>query len=171
VSELNPSKNQHAWNITRIAEAFRLSRDTVRKRLREAGVQPALIHRNSPLYELADAGPALFTASIAAGGYGGYETPDNMPPKERKDWFDSENSRLKYEKEKRQLVPDDEVAREMSSLIKSVINPIDGMTDTLERKADLTPKQAEIVQREMDAIREQMYIALIEFDDVDEVGE
>ncbi len=168
MSDANQSKNQNAWNITRIAEAFRLSRDTVRKRLREAGVQPATTQRNSPLYELAEVGPALFASTIGSGECGGYASPDQMSPKERKDWFDSENSRLKYEKEKKQLVPDDEVAREMSALIKAVINPIDGMTDTLERKADLTPKQAEIVQREMDAIREQMYLAAIEYDDVEE---
>lgn len=161
--------DQYAWNITRIAEAFCLSRDTVRKRLKAAGVTPASIERNAPLYKLSDVAPALFGATSTGGGdFGGYGSPDGMPPKERKDWFDSENSRLKYERELRTLCPEDEVAREMSALIKSVINPIDGIIDTLERKADLSPRQAAIIQAEMDAIREQMYFAAAEVDAEDE---
>jgi len=91
-----------------------------------------------------------------------------MPPSDRKDWFDSELKRLKVGQEEKRLVPDDEVAREMSFLIKSVVNPLDGLTDTLERKADLSPKQAAVVQSEIDAIREQMYLAALQHSDEDE---
>ena len=88
-----------------------------------------------------------------------------MPPTDRKAWFQSENDRLKFQEAEGRLVPDDEVAREMSSIIKAVINPLDGITDTLERKADLTPKQALVLQTEVDAIREQMYIKAAEIGD------
>ena len=87
----------YAWNITRIAEAFGMSRDTVRKRLREAGVQPKGTRGNAPVYLLADVGPALFQG-------GGEQTaashqPDKMPPKDRKEWYQSENERLKFQRE------------------------------------------------------------------------
>ena len=159
------AEDSYAWNITKIAEAFGLSRDTVRKRLKAAGVQPVSVDRNAPIYRLSEAAPALFGAASTGGDFGGFKSPDVMPPKDRKDWFDSENARLRYERELRTLVPEDEVAREMSFLIKSVLNPIDGIIDTLERKADLTPKQATIIQREIDAVREQMYIAAAEVDE------
>ena len=35
----------YSWNLTRIAEAFDLHRDTVRKRLREAGIKPVKLRR------------------------------------------------------------------------------------------------------------------------------
>ena len=165
VTDINDA---YAWNLTRISEAFGMSRDTVRKRLREANVQPKLIKRNSPLYSLCDVGPALFSSEHSVGAFGGYESPDEMPAMERKAWFQSENERIKFQRDQGTLVPDDEVAREMSILIKSVINPLDGITDTLERKADLSPKQASVVQTEIDAIRDQMYLRASSLNDVEE---
>lgn len=47
-------------NISQMAIMFDLSRDTIRKRLRLAGVPPARQDRNAPLYDMAVAGPALF---------------------------------------------------------------------------------------------------------------
>ncbi|ENM3928883.1 hypothetical protein DDM60_002664 [Vibrio cholerae] len=49
-------------NITQIATTFDLSRDTVRKRLRSAGVEPAMLgKKKESLYDMAIAGPALFS--------------------------------------------------------------------------------------------------------------
>lgn len=48
-------------NISQIATMFALSRDTVRKRLRSAGVAPAKRgDRRIDLYDMAAVGPALF---------------------------------------------------------------------------------------------------------------
>ena len=165
VADDNDYKNAYAWNLTKLSEAFGLSRDTIRKRLRESNIQPAKIVRSVSLYALSDVGPALFGVSQTAGNFGGYDSPNEMPSTDRKAWFQSENERLKFQSTQRSLVPDDEVAREMSLLIKSVINPLDGITDTLERKADLSPKQAIVLQNEVDAIREQMYLKAMEFGD------
>ena len=47
-------------NISQIAAMFELSRPTVRKRLRRAGVVPHSTSGNASLYEMAKVGPALF---------------------------------------------------------------------------------------------------------------
>ncbi len=47
-------------NISQMATMFALSRDTVRARLRKAGVVPAKTTSKAPLYDMAQAGPALF---------------------------------------------------------------------------------------------------------------
>ena len=52
-------------NISQMADMLDLSRDTVRKRLRSAGIQPVRQERNAPLYDMAKAGPALFRESLA----------------------------------------------------------------------------------------------------------
>ncbi|EHU12513.1 terminase small subunit domain protein [Escherichia coli DEC1B] len=39
-----------------------------------------------------------------------------MEPKERKDWYQSENERIKLEKEQRKLIPVDEVVIVYSSM-------------------------------------------------------
>lgn len=47
-------------NVTDIARMFELSVNTVRDRLRKAGVNPIDKAGNSPLYRLCQVGPALF---------------------------------------------------------------------------------------------------------------
>ena len=49
-------------NISQMAMMFDLSRDTVRTRLRKAGVVPVKKVANAPLYDMATAGPALFAS-------------------------------------------------------------------------------------------------------------
>jgi hypothetical protein len=164
VAEITNIKEAYSWNLTRIAEAFGIHRDTARKRIKEAGVMPSFNKGNAPHYSLSDVGPALFGVTQIPGECGGYDSPDDMPPTDRKAWFQSETERLKFQRELKTLVPDDEVAREMSHIIKAVINPLDGITDTLERKADLSPKQATAVQAEVDAIRDQMYLKAVEYE-------
>jgi len=52
------------FNISQIARMFDLSRDTVRKRLRAAGIAPSGKEANAPIYDMAKVGPALFGGSI-----------------------------------------------------------------------------------------------------------
>jgi hypothetical protein len=168
VGEVTKITEAYNWSITQIAQAFQLNRVTVRKRLAENGVSPVVVKGNSPKYSLAEVGPALFAMPQISGGSGEYTSPNEMIPTDRKAWYQSESERLKFQRELKTLVPDDEVAREMSFIIKAVINPLDGITDTLERKADLSPKQAIAVQAEVDAIRDQMYLKAVEYE-VEEV--
>lgn len=147
------------WNLTQIATAFQMHRDTVRKRLVKAGVDAAGLKGNSPLYDLAQVGPALF------GAYQNQEPskvdPDELDPMARKAWFDSENARLKFEQECQNLIPAHEVAREFAEFAKSIVNPLDGLPDVLERKAGLSGRALELVQKNVDAVREQMFLRVI----------
>lgn len=147
-------KDAYNWNVTKIGQAFGMHRDTVRRRLQDAGVEPVSRHGNQPLYALTDVGPALYgAASFPAEGM----DPAKLPPKDRKDWYQSENERLKFEKDQRHLVPDDEVAREMAILVKAVANGLDSLPDELERECGLTPEALEKVQAKIDAMRESIY--------------
>lgn len=51
-------------NISQMAAMFALSRDTVRARLRRAGVTPARTTAKAPLYDMVQAGPALFAVAF-----------------------------------------------------------------------------------------------------------
>ncbi|MGE4534665.1 DUF1441 family protein [Halomonas sp.] len=166
MAEINRLEEAYNWNITRLADAFGLDRGTVRRRLRDAGVVPAGNRNGVSVYALKDAGPALFGEVVSAGGIG----PDEMLPADRKAWYQSENERIKLEKEMRLLVPVEEVHREMSRFGKAVASGLDGLADMLERDAGLPAEAIELVERVTDALREQMYQAIIE-DDADEVAD
>lgn len=161
MAEINRLEEAYNWNITRLADAFGLHRDTVRKRLKESGVVPAGARNGANVYALKDAGPALFSESRP----GTATDPNDYHPTERKDWFQSEVLRVKLEKEMRLLVPVEEAHREMSRLAKAVASGLDSLADLLERDAGLTPETIELVEKSTDALREMMYQSIIDDDE------
>lgn len=158
MAEINRLEEAYNWNITRLADAFGLHRDTVRKRLKAAGVVPVGERKGASLYALKDAGPAIFGEAHIGEGL----DPSKMHPTDRKDWYTSELSRVKLEKEMRLLVPVEEAHREMSRLGKAVASGLDSLADMLERDAGLPPEAIEMVERVTDALREQMYQAIVD---------
>lgn len=157
-AEINKLSEAYNWNITRIADAFGMDRGTIRRRLRDAGVVPAGLKNGVSVYALKDVGPAIFGETVSGTG----ASPDDMHPKDRKDWYQSENERIKLEKEMRALVPVEEVHREMSKLAKSIASTIDTLPDLLERDAGLPPEAIDLVEGVTDNLREQMYHSIVE---------
>lgn len=151
----------YAWSISKIAEAFGLDRRTVSARIKETHLIPVDYRKGHPVFHLKDIGPALFAES-AFGSKSGvdaeFSDPTKMFPKDRKDWFDSERSRLKVEQDMKLLCPAADVARSFADLVKAVVNPLDSLIDTLESKAGLTGDALDRVQNIVDSCREQMYL-------------
>lgn len=152
------SKDAYNWSVSKIAQAFGMDRRTVTKRLQERGVVPAGSRRGNSTYALADVGPALYqeVRPAVAGAANFDEFPDA-----RKAWYQSENERLKFEKEIKQLIPVSEFITELSKLAKAVAAGLDTLPDMLERDAGLDPDAIEKVQETIDALREQMYQAVV----------
>lgn len=163
MADINRLEEAYNWNITRLADAFGLHRDTVRKRLRDAGIVPAGSRNGANVYALKDVGPALFGETFGGTGL----DPDELPPQERKAWYQSENERVKLEKDMRLLVPVEEAHREMSRLAKAVASSLDSLADMLERDAGLAPETIELVEKTTDALREQMYQSIIADDEAE----
>lgn len=55
-----PRQSGYAWNVSQIGAALNIHRNTVHKRLREAGIEPDGYVSNSPVYQLSKAVPVLF---------------------------------------------------------------------------------------------------------------
>lgn len=113
------------WSVFKIAEAFGLHRDTVKKRLLAANTPVAATVKGNPVYALQHVGPALFGPKHEVVADSVHD-PSRMEPKERKDWFQSENERIKLEKEQRKLIPVDEVVIVYSSMRKAVVIEVVG---------------------------------------------
>ncbi|WP_435102340.1 DUF1441 family protein [Arhodomonas sp. AD133] len=163
MAEVSRLDEAYSWNISRIADAFGLHRDTVRKRLRAAGVAPVGTRNGAPLYPLKHVGPALFVETVPGVGEGGID-PDRLPPADRKYWYQSENERIRLERDLGELLYAEDAHQEMSRLAKAVVNTLEGLPDVLERDAGLPPEAIQRVQELMDATREQLYQAVIDDD-------
>ncbi|MDZ5641658.1 DUF1441 family protein [Enterobacter sp. A103] len=144
------------WSISKLAEAFGIDRRTVKSRLAEARVPVVGNVRGSPVFELKEAAPALFrpTSSLDPDDL---HNPNTMPPKERKDWYDSEKGRVWLEKELRQLIPEHEVTSVYAAAIKAVVQQLETLPDRLERDAGMMPKDLAMVQNTIDDLREALF--------------
>ncbi|MGL4516774.1 MAG: DUF1441 family protein [Shewanella sp.] len=147
-------EDAYNWNITRLAAAFSMHRDTVRKKLAEASVVPCGRNGNAPLYAIHEAAAACFSNQIVSGDG---SDPDKLDPKSRKDWFQSENERLKYQRETKELVPSTEVRDELAIVLKRVTSFFDSLPDRMERSRQFTAEQLEALEKVSDQLRVDLY--------------
>ncbi len=153
MAEVIQAADANAWSINRISQCFGMSRDTVTRRLRDAGVPASGKRVGHPIYALRDVAPALFAQSSIGEGDDGHLDPGQMMPKDRKDWFDSELKRIKYEQEIGQLMDADEVAKGVASVFKKIALSLDTIVDVIERDAGLDSRQLQIMQKIIDTNR------------------
>lgn len=163
MGEVTSIQDAYCWNLTRIAEGFELHRDTVRKRLKDAGVRPARKRGNASLYRLADVAPALFAAN--PGGVPDKYTVEDLLPKDRKEWFQSENERLKFQEKIRELIPEGEYRDDLSGTLKKVAAFFDSLPDKMERRRVFSPVQLEELERAADEFRNQLNLVIAEAGD------
>jgi len=163
VGDIIRTADAYDWSISRLAEALKKDRRTIARIVQESGISPAGSRRGNPIYSLADVFDAMDRGSRPQIPEG--LDVDDLAPQERRAWFQSENERVKLERELRSLVPVEEVQREMSTLAKAVASGLDSLADMLERDAGLPPEAIDLVEKTTDALREQMYRAIIADDD------
>ena len=119
------------WSKNRIATELGIDRRTVDKYLKS--IPPTGKVRGHPGWSLRDFLVPLAKALDSGFTGEGVEDPDKLPPKDRKDWYQSENERVKLEKEQSTLIPAEEVRAEMANLIKPIAQALDSLPDVLER--------------------------------------
>lgn len=166
-AEIGTLEDAFAWSISRLARAFDKHRDTVRKRITEAGIAPAGKRHGTPVYRIKDVAAAIVGPDLGMAAPGADNDPDQMTPVERRAWFQSENERIKLEQELGHLIPDHEMAREMSRFAKNIAAALESLPDVLERDAGLEGEALDVVQRITDEFREQMYREYVAGDDDD----
>lgn len=134
-------------NVTRLAELVGMNRNMVARRLRETEMDGGN-GENLKQYELGKALRVLILPSVQENG--------EMSPQDRKAWYQSENERLKFEKEERDLIPAEEVAREYAHMAKAMVQVLETLPDILERDCALTPAAVTRVQGIIDDLRDEM---------------
>lgn len=137
-------------NISQLSAVTGLHRQTVASRLANIPTAPGSNEKNK-LYFLIDVIRALMETT--ASPVSERQDPNKMPPKERKDWYQSENERVKLEESTRQLIPEAEVVAVYSSMTKAVVQVLETIPDLLERDCALSPQAVSHVQNVIDDLR------------------
>ncbi|WP_125782864.1 DUF1441 family protein [Pseudoalteromonas rubra] len=162
MSKVTSIDDANAWNITRIAEAFGLHRETVRKRLRQHQVGPKGRRSGVDVYSLAEVGPALFAQDVQSKSENDIHDPRTMPPKDRKDYFQSERERLKFEGETGELIPEGEYRNDLAVTLKAVVGFFESMPDKMERLRLFTPTQLDQLESMCDEFRAELHVKVVE---------
>lgn len=86
--------------------------------------------------------------------------PDDLPPKDRKDWYDGEKKKRDLQIQDKELYIAHEHDREVSRVFKAIATGLETLPDMLERDAGLDGHQLAPVFKVVDQLREQLYLAV-----------
>jgi len=142
-----------SWSLNQLSREFGIARETVQRRLRDANVNPSGERRGHPVYSVGQAAKAILLPQLSDGAV--HNDPDRMSPKERADWFKSENDRVKFERESGVSVYANESREQMALIAKSGLQVLETLPDILERDYRLDPEIIESIESKIDALREQ----------------
>lgn len=135
--EIASIQDRYLFSLSQLSSAFGPSRETVVKKLRLAEISPRGKRKGYDVYHVGDAAVAIL--ADASPSYDGSADPDNMPPKERLDWYKSENERFKAEKEQGLLLSVESVSAEWAKILRAVGSTLDAISDKLEQKFQVEP--------------------------------
>ncbi|MGD9671675.1 MAG: DUF1441 family protein [Hyphomicrobiaceae bacterium] len=143
------------FSKAQLAQLFGLHRNTVSARLRNA-VPDGYTHKTNATYclptvahLLIDA-DSLMASSPALG-------PDDMPPDMAKDYWDAQLKEQQFRQRDGELWRDAEVLDVFAAVFKPLANKVRSISDAVERRAALTPKQVIAVQDACDGALREMY--------------
>ena len=138
-------------SLSALSREFGVARETVGKRLASAGVQPDGERKGYPVYRLGPSCRALLQAEMTAAGK--VDNPSDLPPMERRAWYQSERERVHLEKEQQHLVPAEDVREQLALVLKITGQFLDTLPDVLERDCRLPPDAIAVVEQRIDLAR------------------
>lgn len=153
VGEVISQDDFFCWSLTQLSREFGIARETVTRRLNDAGVAAAGVRRGHPVFRVRQAAEAILVPPSRSGEF--INDPDKMSPKERSDWFRSENDRVKFERDSGISVHADKAREQMAVIAKTGLEVLETLPDILERDFQLDPDIIESVELKIDALRTQ----------------
>jgi len=156
-------QNSEGWSKNALAGEFGIDRRAIDKILKT--IRPSGKKSGHPVWLLRDVVVpiARYISEEIDFDEGDFD-PEKLPPKKRKDWFDSEVQRLKYEEQMGRLIPADEIAKVEAEKNKKIALHLETMTDVIERDCGLGQEQITRMNQIVDNIREEMYNAILEIE-------
>lgn len=126
------------WSIVRLSEAFEMDRRTVARRIRDARIPPVGVRNGYDVYQLVSVAPAILGF---AGGEMAVVDPRDLPPSERRAYYQSENERLEAEKTLARLVPTAEMEADYADLVRTMDQFLETLPGVIGVECGLTALQ------------------------------
>lgn len=126
-------------------------RDTVARKLMDAGITPAGTERGNAVYRESD------LHLVACSGHDGAP----RDPHRRKSYFAAELDRIKLEKTCGELIPRVEVEEEYARLVKIMVQFLESLPDKMERDCGLGAAVISKLETWLDETRQDLYRAAL----------
>jgi len=146
VAEIREINDAFAWSVSRLAECFGLHRQTLAKRISDAGLQPVGRRHGNAVYSIADVSRVLHGSGAASDA-----DPDSMAPQDRKAWYDSELKRRALQERDRELIPVEEVERVIATAFSAIAQGLRSLPDNIERRTGAAPDVIAAIECVLDA--------------------
>lgn len=145
-------ENWQHFSLNQLSLLYGFSRDTIQKRIEEQGINPAGIKRTHKVYHGGEVARAVFQPF---GKYHGSKNPDDMEPKDRKDWYQGESERLKIAQQLEQLVDVNDVRTTMADIVRPALQLLQILPDILERDFNVPIDAIMAIEKRIDALRNE----------------
>lgn len=146
--------------VSWLAGALRRDPKTVKKRL--GPCKPKTRQGGVDLYDLEEAMSYLVKPRFDIKDYLKTMNPTELPSMLRKEYWDAELKRLKFEEIAGELWPTASVLAVFAEAFKRIKNQMQVWADDVERESDLTPEQYKALTRRVDALRVDLHKQLVE---------
>ncbi len=146
-----------AYNINWFADHFGIYRQTVSKRIKQAGIDPVVERGGVKLYTVPEVAKILLK-SKSCQNWGNLD-PSMLSPLERQQFWSAEKARIqssleedKLKKSRGQLLEADDVEYNIARLLRTVREVLLIIPDVLEAEAGLNAKQRKVVENHIDLL-------------------
>lgn len=144
-----PTRGQH-WTVTQFAGEFSSTRETISKRIADAGLQPTGRRGNADVYRVKDLYKAVYT------DVGGTVDPEKLDPFQRKSHYQAEREKLALDELRGALVPAFEIEQEFAAVFKTMAQWVDTLPDILERDCGLPRHALAKLEQRLDVLRGEL---------------
>lgn len=140
--------------ITQFAGEFSSTRETISKRLADAGLRPSGKRGGADVFRLKDLYKAVYTEA------GGVMDPEKLDPFQRKSFYQAEREKIALETARGTLVPVADVEAEFAAVFKTLAHCLDTLPDVLERDCGLPRHALTKLETRLDSLREDLHAKL-----------
>ena len=150
-------------SISSIAAAWGVSRDKVKQVL--ATVPSEGVRNGYPTWTIRASATAMVMNEMGitqdSVAEDGSIDPSKLPPKDRKDWYESELKREQLRVKQGELLLAEEVAADKAETYKALATTIQTLDDVLERDLQLSPEQTQKVSQLKRRVLESLQMAIL----------
>lgn len=160
-AESDWAKLRNGVTITWLYQVLRMDRKTARKRLANCPIIGKGVG-NVELYDIGTAMSYLVKPKFDIADYIKSMNPSELPPLLRKEYWDALLKQQQWEEKAGELWRTEKVMKVLGEAFQRIKNSTQTWADNVERKSSLTPDQYKALNLEVDALRHDMYDALVD---------